>query len=373
MIFHIIAPLSAISNRPRLYKLVAFIQMKYPAWIIRHTGWERKKGEAVELFLNNINKNFILKGGGEGGGKKVRLMYIVWIINTFFYCLRFDRNTLVWALGFESALPALMASKFKGFKVVFDDADRFSLLFSMPKPLRKFVGKLEKLTSRRVQKHLIPGLERYDFESDRFFLLRNTPSKNELLAAQRNFLYDSWPKNRIVLNVNGWLGEGRGIDATLMLAKRFNGKGLSIILAGPIGCSEADELRMMENVCYQGSISNSDALCSYFASDFVLTYYKPSTMINQLACSNKWGDAVKTRTGIIVNSEVKTADYLRDSGVAISVPYFDHESLAEIIQNLIDNPDEKFKYQKAALDLASETKYFEDQLSILFQMLAYGK
>ncbi|ARN70862.1 hypothetical protein BST91_03965 [Nonlabens tegetincola] len=57
---------------------------------------------------------------------------------------------MVWALGFESAFPLLLASKIKGFKLYFDDADRFSMLFNFPKPLKFGIQFLEKSLHKNV-------------------------------------------------------------------------------------------------------------------------------------------------------------------------------------------------------------------------------
>jgi hypothetical protein len=132
---NIIAPLSSLSERTRLYKLSVFLNKTLGYEEVTHVGWERIPGEREEKRLDfQINKNIILEGGGYGTSK-VKKLYFLWLIKTLFHCFKFNKNDVVWALGFESAFPAMLVSKIKGFKVVFDDADRFSMIFKFPRPI----------------------------------------------------------------------------------------------------------------------------------------------------------------------------------------------------------------------------------------------
>lgn len=359
----IIAPVSSLSKRTRLFKLTNYLlEKKYQ---ITHCAWERVEGEAKEVFFDksDICKKILVQGGGYGG-VKTRLLYFWWMIRVFFHCLLQPKNQLIWALGFESAFPALLASKLRGFTVIFDDADRFSLLFPLPQNIKKIIQRLEQWTSRHVALHIIPSLNRYDFSSNSFFILKNTPSKSELQQAK--FIYDSktWPTAKLVVNVNGWLGKDRGMKAALTIAKAFSASDLKMIVAGKIDCQEAKALCDLNNVTYLGEISNAQALASYQCSDYVLTYYDPKYEINRLAESNKWGDAMCSNTGIIVNSEVTSAKIFLDMEDNISVPYNDLDGLITAIKVKIDNKN------KPTNKAASSPLLFEEQLERLFSELA---
>ncbi|MEZ9922308.1 hypothetical protein AB4342_19550, partial [Vibrio breoganii] len=93
--------------------------------------------------------------------------------------------------------------------------------------------------------------------------------------------------------------------------------------------SDAKALSKKEQVLYLGSVSNEDALCAYYASDFVMTYYDPVSKVNRHAESNKWGDAIVTNTAVLVNSEIETAKWLQEYGIAISTPYNDSGKLID--------------------------------------------
>lgn len=355
--FVIIAPVSALSRRLRLYKLVKFVEKNKPDWKISHIGWERNEGESQETTLSNtpINKKIILKGGGYGGAK-VKLMYFLWMLKVFIYSFSIPKGTKVWALGFESAFPLLLMSKIKKYDLYFDDADRFSMVFKFPRLIKSCIEKLEVLTSRNVYRHIVPSLSRYNFNSEKFFILRNLPSEDELNKAKEIFNERQWPKAKLIIYVNGWLGRDRGMDIALKLSEHFSKEDLTILLAGRIDCDEAKTLSEQENVVYLGNLSNAEALAGYYASDYVLTYFSPKVEINRLAESNKWGDALATGCGIIVNSEVKSYDIKEH--LEIIAPYYDYDLLIDKISLLVK--DNK-KYRSSSENIV----FFESSLNKL--------
>lgn len=358
------APISSLSRRTRLYKVTSFL---YEEGVrnIKHIAWERIPGESKEhAFDFEINKEIILKGGGYGGST-VRKFYFIWMLKLFIKSFSIKRSEVVWALGFESAFPLLLASKIKGFKLYFDDADRFSMLFNFPKPVKMLMQFFEKITSRHVYKHVIPVLERYDFSSNKFYILQNTPSESEIDKAKEITKSIDWIKASVVININGWLGSGRGMKIALALRNALDKKDVAFILVGKLDCLEAKELAQKENVQYLGEVSNADALSSYLASDFVFTYYDPSSVINTLAASNKWGDAIKTGIGVIVNSEVITANYLHEAGVSVSYPYDNVKDLSTTISEYISDGSKIKVIKENSRNISNEFGYFENQLEKL--------
>lgn len=350
---YVIAPVSALSKRLRLYKLVSYIHNQYPNCKIKHLGWERNLGESVEDRLSTvkIEKKVLLKGGGYGG-KKVKLMYLLWMARVFTHSFFIPKGTKVWALGFETAFPLLPMSKIKKFDIYFDDADRFSMVFRFPQPMKSLIQKLEEFTSRNVYKHIVPSLSRYDFESSKFFVLKNLPSEKELIHAKNIYADKIWPKSKLVIYVNGWLGKNRGMDVALKISKAFNVEDLIILLAGRIDCEEAKELSHQPNVKYLGELNNAEALAVYYASDYVLTYYNPNVEINRLAESNKWGDAKATGCGVIVNKEVSS---FIGSANDIVCPYLSTDLLITVLKEL------KRKDKESKL----KTEFFESNLKKL--------
>jgi len=193
------------------------------------------------------------------------------------------------------------------------------------------------------------------------------PSENEITKAKDIFKKTEFPRADLVININGWLHETRGIDVALELSKRFLGDSVHFLVAGGIAGDGAMSLIRQKNVTYLGRVSNSEALASYFASDFVLTYFKPNIIINTLAESNKWGDAIKCGIGVIVNEEVKTAEYLRAVSACISFKYDDIDSLEKALRKLLSSPAELRKIKSNSQKLSNKFGFFEEQLKAILE------
>lgn len=358
----IIAPLPSISKRTRLTKIVENLHSFEK---ISFYGWQRQNDEYTDP-----NSKIILKGGGYSS-KKARLMYALWSSKVFINSLSFEEDTLVWALGFESAFPAILASKIKGFKVIYDDADRFSSLFNFPFFIKKPLIELEKYSSKKSFKHIIPGLDRYEFNSSKFFILKNTPTTNDIKKAH-DFILDDRLVRKLesfdsVIYVNGWLGEGRGMRIIHDVAKRLPNK--AFLLAGRIDSTYAEAMVDFENVIYLGELPQYQALAYYRKAHFIFTYYDPTIPINKKAEANKWGDALQFSVPIIVNSEVITAGYLRDSGCTISHDYEDVDSLVNDLEELSST---SLSYKELVSSIEKMQQIFEpfdQQLLFLFNDL----
>lgn len=355
----IVAPLPAVSKRTRLTKIVE-CNKKFE--VVKFYGWQRLKNEKVDT-----KSRIILKGGGYSS-KKARLMYILWMIKVFFLCLRFNRKDVVWALGFESAFPAILASKIKGFKVIYDDADRFSSLFNFPSLIKKILIKLEVYSSYNAFKHIIPGIERYEFDSPNFFILKNTPTSDDISRAKL-FKLDEGVKNslnqyKMTIYVNGWLGDGRGLKVIHDVAKQL--PNIGFLLAGRVDSEYAETMIKFDNVVYLGEIPQYQALAYYTLTHFVFTYYDPKIPINRMAEANKWGDALQFGVPIIVNSEVITAQYLRDSTSVVSVAYSDVSALVSQIKNLMISPESYKNLVFSVQELQNKFPTFDLQIQNIF-------
>jgi len=236
------------------------------------------------------------------------------------------------------------------------------------KTLRFFNQKLEILTSRNVYKDIIPSLERYSFRSDTLCIVNNIPSKEALKKAKNSYDHKTWKEFKMTININGWLSKSRGIGIILEICDRLKGDGVGFVMAGKLDCEEAVLLSQKDNVHYIGQVSNEEALATYFTSDFVFTYYDPSSEINRYAASNKWGDALKTGVAIIVNKEVVSAKKLIEKKVAIGFNYDDTEGLISEIKHLSSNREQITTIKNSAFELGKNLPYFDDNIKKIFSL-----
>ncbi|MCX2758277.1 hypothetical protein OQJ65_08595 [Vibrio sp. Sgm 22] len=327
MKINIIAPVPSLSRRTRLYKLAQNLlgnNLK-----LSHFYWSRSVNDSREDFLESIDKIEGLNGGGSKVA--IRMKYFIWMLNVFIHAIRLPNKSVVWALGFESAFPCVIASIVKKHRVVYDDADRFSMLFPFPKMIRKILERLELYTSNKCLVHVVPTPDRYSSKFTNIFVLPNVPSDREIIESYGLAKNRSRPDASVVVYYNGWIGENRGLTNLVRLRKELSPSELHIIVAGRVDGDLAKSFIDMDGVNYIGEVSQKECLSYYYLSDYIYTYYDPSLEINRYAMSNKWGDALFTNTAIIVNNEVEYSDVLIESGLGVSFDYHDFDALKKFI------------------------------------------
>ncbi|EEW27056.1 glycosyltransferase family protein [Rhodobacter ferrooxidans] len=365
----IVAPLPAPRRRQRLAKLVRGFQKS--GFGVDFMGWDRIKGEAAQWRWQGvpIREKIILTGGGHNS-KSARAMYPLWIIVVFFRVLALGRGQTLYCLGWESAFPACLAAKLTRSKVIFDDADRFSMVLGLSGFLNRVLKSLELYTSRKVDLHIVPGFSRYEWRNENMFELKNSPSRADLdegfaLAGKR-------VSADIVLYVNGWLVETRGALVLLALLQelRRNGVKACMHVAGFLPDKLLQCYLSDPDVIYHGELPQAKALSLYLESDIALTFYDPAVPINRMAESNKWGDCVFYRKPFVVNSEVETADRFVKAGAAWSVPYGDVGALTDLVVRLVREPELIANAQENLASFDDQFPVFDVQVDRLCERIA---
>jgi len=360
----LIFPLSTLSKRTRLTKIARIatdLGLQISTW-----SWERVPGEGnQELNIQFNERCALMTGGGYALGKK-KILYMKWMWVVFARLLRFRPTGPIYCLGFETAFPAWLASKIIRLQYIFDDADRFSLLIRFPFIFNKLVQFFERKTSEGSIVNIIPGYERYEFRNSKQRILKNHPDAKTLSLSKT--ISVERPVADLVIYVNGWMGETRGMPIINKLAQRLNGiDNICFIAAGRVDGESAKSFINQPNVSYKGEISNAEALSLYQIVDLVFTYYDPVVEINRFAESNKWGDCLAFAVPPIVNMEVVTAEYLRNKSACLSIAYHDVDGLELEIKNFALHPQSLDILKKNINSLTSHIEYFDNGVKNIFQ------
>lgn len=338
---YLLAPLSAINKRTRLAKIVKIFLGN--GFDVSFFGWERLCGEAISLRHESaqVSEKTILKGGGYSS-RLAHLLYPVWMLLVFVRVLLLGRKKTLYCLGWETAFPALLASFLTSSQVVFDDADRFSLIVRLPRPLHAVLASLEAWTSRSVLLHIVPGFDRYEWQGANMFFLRNTPLQEDFDAAFSRKIpeVEAFVAGAsFVIYANGWLGETRGAPVLRKLAEHYKDDArVKFICAGRVDSEAGIAFIEMKNVYFMGEVVQESALSLYKYASVVITYYDPAVPINRKAESNKWGDALYFGVPAVVNAEVETARKFFEADAAYAVPYSDISALIELVEGLRNDP-----------------------------------
>lgn len=360
----VIAALPCAKKRIRLKKLIEYKNSQQEK--VYFYGWNREDN-IDKLNEELYQRDFLLKGGGFVNNK-ARLMYFLWFFVVLKKCLSFSKDDLIWAMGFESAFPAIIASKIKGFRVVFDDADRFVLLFKFPTIIKKIIRFFEIYTSINSLLHIIPSRERYDYNSKKFKVIKNTPTEEDLIKSKsyiiENSLNEFINTRGITIYVNGWLVKTRGLDVILKLLD-IN-KNFKVLIAGKIGDDYAKKLLENNRVYYAGELEQAEALSLISYVHFIFTYYDPLVPINIYAESNKWGDAIFFGKPVLVNCEVLTSKFITEECAGFSCKYKDVESLSLFVDNCFNDINIYNSLCENMYKLKEKYKSFDEQIKLIF-------
>lgn len=324
---------------------------------VHFVGWERVRGEVTSFAWRaaGVEERVALKGGGYSS-VTARLMYPLWMLIVFCTVLfRHRGEGILLCLGWETAFPARLATIGADAQIVFDDADRFSMLINFPAPMRKIIEKCEVWTSRSVHRHLVPSFSRYTWKGSNMVSLPNTPLQEDLRGARQRT--PGKLTNGFTVYVNGWLGGTRGIDVIEQILddERLRIANVRFVMAGRVDSENGQRVIEHPRVTYLGEVDQETALSLYHTVDIALTYYDPAVRINRLAEANKWGDCVHFQTPFIVNEEVVTAEKFSKSGAAWACPYWDLEGLVHLLTRLAQDPQE---VETAARSIAAHRESF---------------
>ena len=141
----------------------------------------------------------------------------------------------------------------------------------------------------------------------------------------------------IRLYVAGSLTRGRGLEQVLGAVDQMRGWGLvvEVVSAGWLLDSYANEVFVAHPaVRFHGIVSSRRSLELAAMCDAVLAFYAPTSEGNRNASPNKVYDAMSVGRPVIINSEVRMAQWIVDNGLGFAAPYGDVEALAEIIRRL---------------------------------------
>ena len=140
------------------------------------------------------------------------------------------------------------------------------------------------------------------------------------------------PIGDIKIWVAGSLHRHRGLKQILLAIDRTDA---TIIAAGwPNDVFAQETFIKHPKVKYLGVITAPESLQNAAKCDAVFAYYAPISENNINASPNKLHDAMSIGRPIILNSEVKISDFVREKKIGWTCPYNDVDKLTTIIDNL---------------------------------------
>jgi len=141
------------------------------------------------------------------------------------------------------------------------------------------------------------------------------------------------PSDKVILFYTGWMGSGRGTALVKALVETYDD--VELWMAGWFADGITKELAENSKVKYWGVITQSESLSLAALADYILCVYAPIHENNINASPNKIYDAIQVQTPVIINKEVKVAEFVKEHHLGIVIPKFDLESIDEFHNELI--------------------------------------
>lgn len=357
----LISPLYRIDKRTRISKLVDSCNALGVSVCL--VCWDRLDEYPLPCVDDRVEEVEVLMRGGGYGGKRMKFLYLIWMFKLAVYLIKKQRHSTIYSLGFENAFPVYATKKLLNNKYVFDDADRFSMLFTLPKIALKVLQFFERKTSEGSVVNIIPGVARYEFRNNKQRIIRNNPDQRAMARAAE--MHVEKIPDELVVYLNGWLGETRGLPTALAVAQELldspdeYSQKIRFVAAGRLDGPSSEAFVKLSNVQYLGEVSNDVALSYYKIADFVFTYYDPAIRINQYAESNKWGDAIANEVPILVNNEVKTSDFLVEADCCATFKYSDSMSVVSFLCQASRDPGIVSALRKNIKTVKSQGRAFD--------------
>ncbi|MNF42837.1 hypothetical protein D3C84_239050 [compost metagenome] len=324
-----------IGAQPYLNKLSKVLCGK--GYIVEYVYWDRG-GEGGVKSCSGIKFTPLYKGFSR---VKLTLLlhYVCWSFLVLKYFLTSSTERKLFFLSrLDAAAPAFFVSFLKGVDYVYLDRDAAHMTYKLGflKPLFRL---FETAIGKRALVHMIPGESRNFTGYKNVRIVENTPSSEELSAAQSLFLERGGRKDfRKTIYINGWLSEMRGMKFILDVVRRLSPEQFRVIIAGRPGCADADVLIKLPNIEYLGVVSNDEALSYYKESDLVLSFYDPTYEINRKAEPNKWYDCVYFGVKFITNKGLDTAQFFYKKNICLLIEYGDSNELFSALMDFKHRP-----------------------------------
>ena len=279
---------------------------------IDFVGWDRKENQKSNEHLKTCH--YILHGGGFGG-KRLLLLYPIWMIKLFFYVLfHYDKENKLMVVNFDAALPVFLASKIKRFEYLYEIRDEFALSYNFPYFFKKIIQFIDHKIMTKASTVIHVDSNRISYKNCKTVVIENSPFDYFNGGIRQ---YDSLTHTFALI---GNISKTRGIDQVYQFAK--DNPQINFLLVGKFyDESYKKSFSKLENVEYHDYMSQMDLFPLLTKCCGIFSLYDPSLEINRLAASNKVYDAMMMGIPVITNKEVVNSKFIKEEEIGIVIDY----------------------------------------------------
>lgn len=318
---------------------------------VQFVGWDRLSRMQRHRVVEGVPHECIMRGWGYAN-RRLAVALPLWTLRLAAHMARLQTG-LVHALDFDAALGVALGLRMRRIPFLYDIQDNFELRHPFRPSVRHVIRTLDNWIIARSARTIVVGEERIVGDMDRYrqkiAIIPNCPPEVPPPAGL--------VKDEALLTIAfvGRIAEPRGIRLLLEACRRLSW--LRVLMAGHI---EGEELAQALHACPQielhGYMPQEKALELVHRSDASFAFYDPSTEICRRANGAKWYDAMMAGKPVLTNSEVMSAEWIRQQDIGYTSPYDDTENFIRTLTCLHERRGEMHQKGARARQLY-ETKF----------------
>jgi glycosyltransferase involved in cell wall biosynthesis len=301
---------------------------------------------------------------------KKAIFYAEFNIRLFFYLL-FTRADIITANDLDTLLGCSLACAIRRKKLVYDSHEFFT---ESPEILNKpFVRGFWKCLENYLVKHVdaaitvspaIARIYRKIYGRD-FIVVRNVPTENK--TPQVNFASHQWPDEIPFVLYQGSLNIGRGLEMAIRAMKHVSQANLVIAGGGDIE-KELKELAresgLEGQVFFTGRLPFRELSAITPMAVLGLSIEQDMGRNYRYALPNKLFDYIHYNVPAVVSDLPEMRNIIMKYGNGVILPSYDEHSLADIINQLLDDPGRLSELKKNCAAAARDL-YWEKESQIV--------
>jgi glycosyltransferase involved in cell wall biosynthesis len=247
--------------------------------------------------------------------------------------LRELRPQAVQAVDLDSLLPALVARRAFGSRIVYDIFDFYGGMIALPLSprLRQVLANVEQRAARHADLIILPDMARAGFFGDprpRIIEVMNVPEDRPVTPK---------PQKLFTVFYGGQIARDRGLRE---LVPACEAVGARLVVAGH-GPDEAALVPLIESspaAIFLGNLPYDEVLTWTASCDVVAALYDPAIPNNRQASPNKVFEAMMLGKPLLTNEDIGLADLVRTEGIGLVARYGDSASVEKALEDLMLSP-----------------------------------
>lgn len=286
---------------------------------------ENKKGYSI--------KRFRMKS--PYGKPELLLKLVIWFFYELTYLIKTDYD-IIHACDFDTLLPALIISKIRNKKLVYDCFDFYadSLPLSVPSFIRNIIASIEIYSAKKADLVILPDIKRVEQFKNKLIeplIIYNTPDETEYKLNKVNCEF-------FEIFFAGAIYKGRGLEKIVSATKDIDNVKITIAGYAADNSRIIESIKKMQNVEFLGQISYDEVIKRTLKCNMIFALYDPKIPNHKYASPNKLFEAMMCGRPIIVSAKTTMENIVIEEKCGIVTTYDDILSINNSIKKLIETP-----------------------------------